>query len=133
MRVALFIEGINFATVKSVHEAPLDFRPVAVEPAEHIRVKPFHSLRIDDPIPRGNLIWMVLLGLIAAHFLPPPPDESSDESLLCSGVSELHHLVSADIGIEKAGIRLAYRRGCYYHSSQMVARLFLNREVRESL
>jgi K+-sensing histidine kinase KdpD len=43
--------------------------------------KPFHSLRVDDPIARGNLIWMVLLGLIAAHFLPPPPDESSDESL----------------------------------------------------
>ena len=43
--------------------------------------KPFHSLRIDDPIARGNLIWMVLLGLIAAHFLPPPPDEGSDESL----------------------------------------------------
>jgi K+-sensing histidine kinase KdpD len=43
--------------------------------------KPFHSLRIDDPIARGNLIWMVLLGLIAAHFLPLPPDEGSDESL----------------------------------------------------
>jgi K+-sensing histidine kinase KdpD len=34
--------------------------------------KPFHSLRVDDPIARNNLIWMVLLGLIAAHFLPPP-------------------------------------------------------------
>jgi K+-sensing histidine kinase KdpD len=43
--------------------------------------KPFHSLRIDDPIARGNLIWMVLLGLIVAHFLPPPPDKSGDEGL----------------------------------------------------
>jgi hypothetical protein len=43
--------------------------------------KPFHSLRINDPISRSNLIWMVLLGLIAAHFLPPPPEKSGDQGL----------------------------------------------------
>jgi len=39
---------------------------------------PFHSLLIDDPSARGNVMWMVLLGLIAAHFLPPPPNDGTD-------------------------------------------------------
>jgi K+-sensing histidine kinase KdpD len=39
---------------------------------------PFHSLLVADPIARGNLMSMVLLGLIVAHFLPPPSNNGTD-------------------------------------------------------
>ncbi|MCU1297936.1 MAG: hypothetical protein JWO91_2214 [Acidobacteriaceae bacterium] len=42
---------------------------------------PFHSLLVDDPIARRNLMWMVLFGLIVAHFIPPTSNKRSNENV----------------------------------------------------